>query len=186
MKKIHGEIELIVGGMFSGKSTELIRRARLYSYAKRDVRVFKHEIDTRYDVSKISSHTKEMLGATPIANAYELGLATDGMKEGVVVIDEIQFFEEDIIEVCERLSEAGVRVLAAGLDKDSTGKEFKFMGKLMALADEVTKLRAVCVKCGSLASYSSRIKKREGTVYVGAASEYEAMCRSCFTEAVKN
>jgi len=163
-----GCIEVIVGSMFSGKTEELIRRLKRALFAHQRVQAFKPRIDDRYDKTKIVSH-----GAIAIKSRVEPGTQ-------VVAIDEAQFFDRGIVNVCEQLANEGRRIIAAGLDQDYLGRPFPPIPDLMAIAEDVTKVRAVCAVCGRAASRSQRIVKESTTVLVGGADSYEARCRACF------
>ena len=174
-----GWIELVCGSMFSGKTEELIRRLKRAKIASQSVGIFKPQMDVRYDNSKIVSHDDSKINATPVEQSSEIiGLAS---SFSVVGIDEAQFFDEDIVAVCESLANKGIRVIVAGLDMDYTGKPFGPMPQLMAVANYVTKLHAVCMKCGGVASYSYRTSASNDQVVLGEKDHYEARCRNCFT-----
>lgn len=173
-----GQIEVITGSMFSGKTEELIRRVRRAIIARQKVQAFKPLIDTRYDKSKIVSHGETSIEAVPVPNGPAiLELVEEDTK--VVAIDEAQFFDESIILVADRLADQDYRVIIAGLDQDSQGKPFGPMPLLLAIAEEVTKVRAVCACCGKKASRTQRLVKDGGQVRVGGSDAYEARCRSC-------
>lgn len=177
-EKTMGWIELICGSMFSGKTEELIRRLNRAKIAKQKVEIFKPGIDVRYDEHDIVSHNKNSIRSTPINTAEEILLY--GGDCDVVGIDEAQFFDEGIIDTVNKLANAGKRVIVAGLDMDSTGKPFGPMPKLMAIAEYVTKVHAICMKCGNIAHYSFRKVANEKQVMLGEHDTYEARCRSCF------
>ncbi|MFZ0546225.1 MAG: thymidine kinase [Candidatus Promineifilaceae bacterium] len=179
-----GRIELICGSMFSGKTEELIRRLRRAVIARQQVEVFKPQIDTRFHHSKVTSHNGADFEARPVGSPEEiLGLLHP--ETTVVAIDEVQFFEEDIIDLCESLAEQGKRVICAGLDTDFRGVPFGPMPALLARAEEVDKLHAICVICGEEASRTQRLINGrpaafdDPIVLVGAAEVYEARCRQC-------
>lgn len=174
-----GWIEVICGPMFSGKSEELIRRLRLAQIAKQRVQIFKHAIDTRYDAEYITSHSDQKFVCTPVDTPEKI-IANVRDTTRVVGIDEAQFFESSITEVCERLANRGVRVIVAGLDQDYLGQPFGSMPQLLAIADSVSKNHAVCMVCGGPATKSQRITTQDGQVVVAAGETYEARCRSCF------
>jgi thymidine kinase len=184
MSHQRGSIELICGSMFSGKTEELIRRMRRAVIAKQRVQVFKPAIDTRYDIERVTSHNGLNFEAQPVAAAREI-LSTVEPDTTVVAIDEIQFFEPDIVEVCEELAEKGKRVICAGLDLDFRGVPFGPMPDLLARSEEVLKLHAICVICGEDASRTQRLIEGhpaafdDPVVLVGAAEVYEARCRQC-------
>lgn len=174
-----GWIEVICGPMFSGKSEELIRRLRLSQIAKQRVQIFKHAIDTRYEAEFITSHSDQKFVCTPVDSPEKI-IANMRDATRVVGIDEAQFFDATITDVCERLADRGVRVIVAGLDQDYLGKPFGSMPQLLAIADSVSKNQAVCMACGGLATKSQRVTTQEGQVVVAAGETYEARCRSCF------
>jgi thymidine kinase len=175
-----GCIEVVCGSMFSGKTEELLRRIKRARLARQHVVLFKPRVDNRYDEVKIVTHEGANADAVPVASANELGaLVPNGTH--VVGIDEVQFFSDDIVAAAERLANAGARVIVAGLDQDYRGQPFGPVPKLMAVAEYVTKLHAVCAKCGAPASRSQRIAASEGQLFVGGAAAYEARCRRCFT-----
>ena len=174
-----GSVEVITGSMFSGKTEELIRRLKRALFARQRVQAFKPRIDDRYDPTRIVSHQAVAVDAVAVATSQSL---EERVLEGtqVVAIDEAQFFDRGIVEVCERLANRGIRVIAAGLDQDYLGRPFPPMPDLMAIAEEVTKVHAVCTVCGGPASRSQRLSIEAATVLVGGAESYEARCRACF------
>ena len=174
-----GSVEVITGSMFSGKTEELIRRLKRALFARQRVQAFKPRIDDRYDPTRIVSHQAVAVDAIAVATSQSLEerVAADTQ---VVAIDEAQFFDRGIVEVCERLANRGIRVIAAGLDQDYLGRPFPPMPDLMAIAEEVTKVHAVCTVCGGPASRSQRLSFEAATVLVGGAESYEARCRACF------
>jgi thymidine kinase len=174
-----GGVEVITGSMFSGKTEELIRRLKRALLARQKVQAFKPRIDDRYDAKRIVTHEAVSIEATAIATSASLE-ARVAPDTDVVAIDEAQFFDREIVEVCERLANRGVRVIAAGLDQDYLGRPFAPMPELMAIAEEVTKVHAVCTVCGGTASRSQRLVPEGTTVLVGGAEAYEARCRACF------
>ena len=174
-----GWLEVITGCMFGGKSEELIRRVRRVAIAQQAVAVFKPEIDTRYGVNVVASHSCQKLDATPIPCA-DPGRIVKMLPEeiDVVAIDEAQFFSESLVDVCESLSRRGLRVIVAGLDQDSRGKPFGPMGHLLAIADHVKKYPAICTVCGMEATKSQRLLPNpDEQIEVGAADKYAARCR---------
>jgi len=173
-----GWIEVICGSMFSGKTEELIRRLNRAKIAKQKVEIFKPAIDTRYHEIDVVSHNAMAIRSTPVHTAAEIYLYAGDCE--VVGIDEAQFFDEQIVEVCNKLADAGKRVIVAGLDMDYQGKPFGTMPTLMAIAEYVTKVHAICVRCSSVASYSYRLVKDEKTILLGETEKYEARCRKCF------
>lgn len=174
-----GWIEVICGSMFSGKTEELIRRLKRAKIANLKVEIFKPAIDVRYDDIKIVSHDENAIPSTPIDNSQKILLMAQDVD--VVGVDEAQFFDPEIATVCDQLALRGVRVIVAGLDMDFMGKPFGQMPSLMAKADYVTKLHAICMKCGSIANFSYRIIPNEEQIMLGAKNAYEPRCRLCFT-----
>jgi thymidine kinase len=174
-----GWIEVMCGSMFSGKTEELLRRVKRARLARQRVLLFKPRVDNRYDEVKVVSHEGVNADAIPVSSAAELlTLVTPGTA--VVGIDEVQFFDAGIVAAAESLASRGIRVLAAGLDQDWKGVPFGPMPALLAVAEYVTKLHAVCTKCGGAATRSQRLVAAEGQLFVGGAAEYEARCRACF------
>jgi thymidine kinase len=173
-----GWIEVICGSMFSGKTEELIRRLKRAKIANLKVEIFKPAIDVRYDEIKIVSHDENAIQSTPIDNSQTLLLMAQDVD--VVGIDEAQFFDDEIANVCDELAKRGVRVIVAGLDMDYTAKPFGQMPFLLAKADYITKLHAICVQCGNIANYSYRIIPNEEQIMLGAKNVYEPRCRNCF------
>ncbi|UKJ08676.1 thymidine kinase [Solitalea lacus] len=173
-----GSIEIICGPMFSGKTEELLRRLRRAQIARLKVEIFKPTIDIRYDASAVVSHDLNSIQSTPVENASSILLL--GSTTQVVGIDEAQFFDDELPNVCESLANKGVRVIVAGLDMDYTGKPFGPIPKLMAIAEFVTKITAVCVRCGVPASRSYRLTENETTILLGEKGSYEPRCRVCF------
>ena len=173
-----GSIEVICGSMFSGKTEELIRRLRRAEIARQRVAIFKPAIDSRYANDHIVSHSEQKLRSEAVSSAAEI-LEKVGDAH-VVGIDEGQFFKEDLVAVCNTLAEQGRRVIVAGLDMDYRGKPFEPMPQLMAIAEQVTKTQAICMKCGEPASYTQRLTTARDRVVVGAKDMYEARCRACF------
>jgi thymidine kinase len=173
-----GWIEVICGSMFSGKTEELIRRLKRARLANLKVEIFKPAIDDRYHRENIVSHDENSIISTPVTHARNILLLVDDVE--VVGIDEAQFFDDSILDVCRILADKGVRVIVAGLDMDYTGKPFGQMPNLLATADFITKLHAICMKCGNIASYSYRKTASKDQVVVGEKDVYEARCRTCF------
>ncbi len=173
-----GWIEVICGGMFSGKTEELIRRLKRASIAKLKVEIFKPAVDNRYDQEKVVSHDAREIMSTPIPSSSNILLLANDVD--VVGIDEAQFFDMGLPEVCSQLSNAGTRVVVAGLDMDYKGVPFGPMPSLLAMAEYITKVHAICVKCGSLAQFSHRIIAGEKLVLLGETDAYEPLCRQCF------
>ena len=178
-----GRIEVICGSMFSGKTEELIRRLRRAEFAHQKVEIFKPSIDVRYSDEEVVSHNSTTIRSTPVDSPLNiLMLASD---VDVVGIDEAQFFDKSIVDVCRTLAESGVRVIVAGLDMDYLGKPFGPMPDLMATAEYVTKVHAICVRCGNLAHHSHRLAKNDALVMLGEKDTYEPICRHCFAELSK-
>ncbi|CAN5469297.1 MAG: thymidine kinase [Pyrinomonadaceae bacterium] len=174
-----GWIEVIVGSMFSGKSEELIRRLNRARIARQKVQVFKPMIDARYSQEEIASHSGQKHISIPVTTAAELMKKIEPDTQ-VIGIDEGQFFDLELIEAVNELANAGKRVIIAGLDQDYTGKPFEPMPQLLSTAEYITKIHAICVKCGATANYTQRTVESEQLVEVGAADKYEARCRKCF------
>lgn len=175
-----GWIEVITGSMFSGKTEELIRRLKRAQIAKLNVEIFKPKIDVRYDENDIVSHNQNAIRSTPVNTAEEILLLSGNCD--VVGIDEAQFLDQSIIDVCNKLSFQGKRVILAGLDMDSKGSPFGSMPQLLAIAEYVTKVHAICVKCGDIANFSYRKSDAENLILLGEHDTYEARCRTCFQE----
>jgi thymidine kinase len=175
-----GWIEVICGSMFSGKTEELIRRLKRVKIANLSVEIFKPAIDTRYDNVNIVSHDSNAIPSTPVENAQSILLFAKNVD--VVGIDEAQFFDAEIGDVCEQLAMKGIRVIVAGLDMDYKGNPFGQMPSLLAKADYITKLHAICVKCGNIANISYRKTAQESQVLVGEKDIYEPRCRVCAIE----
>jgi thymidine kinase len=175
-----GWIEVIVGSMFSGKTEELIRRLTRARIARQKVEIFKPEIDKRYDETNVVSHNENSIRSIPVQNASQILLYIDGMD--VVGIDEAQFLDADLSAVCNYIANQGIRVVVAGLDMDFQGKPFGPMPALMATAEYVTKVHAICMRCGDLAHYSHRTIESEKLVVLGEKESYEPLCRKCYTD----
>jgi thymidine kinase len=174
-----GWIEVICGSMFSGKSEELIRRLRRALIAKQRVQVFKPRIDSRFAEEEIVSHSEMRLPSVPVSSSAELMAKVDHRSE-VIGIDEAQFFDPGLVEACQRLADQGKRVIVAGLDKDFRGTPFEPIPSLMAIAEDVTKTLAICMRCGAPANNTQRLVESSERVVVGAQGVYEARCRRCF------
>lgn len=174
-----GQIEVICGPMFSGKTEELIRRLRRARIARQRIQVFKPTIDVRFGTDAVISHSQDRFEAKILTSSQEVLKAVDDRTD-VVGVDEVQFFDAGIVEVLEALANRGVRVIAAGLDQDYLGRPFEPMPQIMAVAEVVTKTLAVCVRCGAPAGRSQRLSAGEGRVLVGASESYEPRCRRCF------
>lgn len=178
-----GWIEVVCGSMFSGKTEELIRRLKRAQFAKQKVEIFKPQIDTRYHEEKVVSHQGNEIHSTPVpASSNILLLAND---VDVIGIDEAQFFDLELVNVCNQLADSGVRVIVAGLDMDFQGKPFGPMPALLACAEYVTKVHAICMHCGSLAHVSHRTNTSTTLVLLGETDSYEPLCRDCFNQANK-
>ena len=177
-----GCIEVVCGSMFSGKTEELIRRLRRAQFARQEIAIFKPVIDKRYSDVEVVSHDAHKLTSTPVASPAEL-LERVGPEIQVVGVDEAQFFDESLVEVCQTLANRGVRVIVAGLDMDYLGQPFGPMPRLMAVAEDVQKVHAICVKCGALATFSHRLSKSQDLVLLGEKDVYEPLCRDCFNAA---
>jgi len=181
--KRKGWIEVICGSMFSGKTEELIRRLKRARFAKQRVEIFKPQIDTRYSVENVVSHDSNTIPSTPVTSSGNILLLTSDVD--VVGIDEAQFFDNNLVDVCNKLADQGIRVIVAGLDMDFKGNPFGPIPQIMACAEYVTKVHAICVKCGNLAQFSHRLSDTEKLVVLGETDIYEPLCRTCFTEAIK-
>ena len=178
-----GWIEVICGSMFSGKTEELIRRMRRAEFAHQKVEIFKPSIDVRYSEEEVVSHNATTIRSTPVSSSQNILLMSSDVD--VVGVDEAQFFDEGIVDVCRHLANRGIRVIVAGLDMDYTGKPFGPMPALMATAEYVTKVHAICVRCGNLAHHSHRLTKDNALVMLGEKDTYEPICRHCFAELTK-
>jgi len=178
--KFHGWIEVICGSMFSGKTEELIRRLRCIKFAGQELLLFKPKIDKRYSDESVVSHNGASFEAIQVESSKEI--LEHWKKERIVAIDEAQFFDEDIVQVANHLASHGVRVICAGLDMDFQAKPFGPMPLLMASAEYVTKVHAICMSCGNLAQFSHRKTQEKEQVLVGAIDEYEPLCRSCYNK----
>ncbi|RYU90827.1 thymidine kinase [Mucilaginibacter terrigena] len=176
--EIGGSIEVVCGSMFSGKTEELIRRVNRARIAKVNVEIFSPVADTRYDKSALVSHNLNSIPSKAVCKAAEILPLASHIQ--VVGIDEAQFFDDELPQVCQTLADSGVRVIVAGLDMDFKGRPFGAMPQVMAMADSVTKLHAVCVKCGQQAMYSYRLVPNESQILLGEKESYEARCRNCF------
>jgi thymidine kinase len=181
-KEQFGWIEVISGSMFSGKTEELIRRLKRAKFARQRVEIFKPAIDVRYDVDKVISHDSNEIRSTPVPAAANIPLLADNCD--VVGIDEAQFFDAEIVKVCNDLANRGVRVIVAGLDMDYKGNPFGPMPALMATAEYVTKVHAVCTRTGNLANYSYRKAKSDDLVLLGETEEYEPLSRAAYYKAM--
>ncbi len=182
-QKRTGSIEVIAGSMFSGKTEELIRRLKRAKIAKLNVEIFKPSIDTRYSDMAVVSHDENSILSTPVENSGNIMLLTGDVH--VIGIDEAQFFDNGLIDVSVSLANMGIRVIIAGLDMDFKGKPFGPIPGLMAVADHITKVHAICMRCGDVAQFSHRLSKADKLVLLGEKDEYEPLCRSCFTKATR-
>jgi thymidine kinase len=178
-----GLIEVITGSMFSGKTEELIRRLKRAKIARQRVEIFKPIVDNRYSETEVVSHDENAIQSTPVSDSSKiLELASD-VK--VVGIDEAQFFDDGLVEVCNTLADRGIRVIVAGLDMDYKGRPFGPIPGLMAIAEYITKVHAICQRCGDLAQYSFRKSQDEELVLLGELDEYEPLCRKCYLKAIR-
>lgn len=178
--KNRGWIEVICGSMFSGKTEELIRRLKRAEYAKLKVEIFKPLVDTRYSEEDVVSHDSTTIRSTPVESSGNILLLTGDVD--VVGIDEAQFFDKNLVDVCNQLANSGIRVIVAGLDMDYLGKPFGPIPALMAEAEYVTKVHAICMHCGNLAQYSHRTAQSDKLVLLGETNEYEPLCRVCYNK----
>ena len=178
-----GWIEVICGSMFSGKTEELIRRLKRAQFARQKIEIFKPVIDLRYDDKLVTSHDQNQIPSTPVPAAANIPILADGCD--VVGIDEVQFFDNEIIQVCNNLANCGIRVIVAGLDMDYQGNPFGPMPGLMATAEYVTKLHAICSRTGNLANYSYRTSSKDDLVILGEKENYEPLSRAAFFNAKK-
>ncbi len=177
-----GRIEVVCGSMFSGKTEELIRRMKRAKFAKQRVEIFKPRIDTRYSDVDVVSHDQNAIKSTPVESSSTILLLASDID--VVGIDEAQFLDDGLVDVCNELAYRGIRVIIAGLDMDFKGVPFGPMPALCAIADDVTKVHAICVKCGNLAYVSHRLVANDKRVLLGETSEYEPLCRDCYQKAL--
>lgn len=178
-----GRIEVVCGSMFSGKTEELIRRLKRAEFAKQRVEIFKPALDTRYSEIEVVSHDRNSIMSTPVDSSSSILLLSSDID--VVGIDEAQFFDDGLVAVCNELANKGIRVIVAGLDMDFKGVPFGPIPALCAIADEVTKVHAICVKCGALAYVSHRLVNNEKRVMLGEQAEYEPLCRECYRKALE-
>lgn len=177
-----GRIEVVCGSMFSGKTEELIRRLKRAKFAKQKVEIFKPSIDTRYSEVDVVSHDRHSIQSTPVDSSVSIAKLSAGID--VVGIDEAQFLDDGLVDVCNELANQGVRVIVAGLDMDFQGKPFGPIPALCSVADEVTKVHAICVKCGALAYISHRLVANDNRVFLGEQAEYEPLCRECYRKSL--
>jgi thymidine kinase len=178
-----GSLEVITGSMFSGKTEELIRRIRRAQFAGLKVEIFKPSLDKRYSEIHVVSHDEKSIVSIPVDNASSILLLLGNAD--VVGIDEAQFFDSSLVEVCTRLADDGIRVIVAGLDMDFMGNPFGPVPALLAIAESITKVHAICMRCGNLAQYSYRKSDEETVVLLGEKNIYEPLCRNCYNEATK-
>ncbi len=178
-----GRIEVVCGSMFSGKTEELIRRMKRAKFAKQRVEIFKPSIDTRYSDNDVVSHDQNVIPSTPVDHSSSILLLSSDIE--VVGIDEAQFLDMGLVDVCNQLAYRGVRVIVAGLDMDFRGVPFGPIPALCAIADDVTKVHAICVKCGNLAYVSHRLVENDKRVLLGETQEYEPLCRECYRKALE-
>ncbi len=178
-----GRIEVVCGSMFSGKTEELIRRMKRAQFAKQKVEIFKPAIDTRYSDEEVVSHDRHAIPSTPIDSSSSILLLSSDID--VVGIDEAQFLDMGLVDVCNELANRGVRVIIAGLDMDYKGVPFGPMPALCAIADEVVKVHAICVRCGNLEYVSHRLVKNDKRVLLGEVGEYEPLCRVCYQKCME-
>jgi thymidine kinase len=177
-----GSIEVITGSMFSGKTEELIRRLRRAQFAGMKVEIFKPSLDNRYSENRVVSHDDKSILSTPVDNSSAILLLAGDVH--VVGIDEAQFFDNSIVDVCNELADKGIRIVIAGLDMDFMGKPFGPMPALLSIAEFVTKVHAICMRCGNLAQYSYRKSENEQVVLLGEKNLYEPLCRKCYNAAL--
>ncbi len=181
--KKKGWIEVVCGSMFSGKTEELIRRMKRAQFAKQNVEIFKPEVDTRYDEEMVVSHDANEIHSTPVPSSSNILILANNVD--VVGIDEAQFFDDGLVAVCNQLANSGVRVIVAGLDMDFKGVPFGPMPAIMACAEYVTKVHAICMQCGELANHSHRFSNNDTLVQLGETEDYQPLCRKCFHEQTK-
>lgn len=174
-----GSIEVICGSMFSGKTEELLRRLKRAKIAKQQIEIFKPAIDTRYSDSEVMSHDQNSIPSSVVEHSSNILLLASNIE--VVGIDEAQFFDQGLVDVCQQLADQGIRVIVAGLDMDFKRRSFGPMPLLCAIADDVKKVHAICVECGRLANYSFRLVSNEKQVMLGELQEYKPLCRLCYT-----
>ena len=178
-----GSIEVICGSMFSGKTEELLRRLKRAQFAKLDIAVFKPKIDNRYSIQKVVSHDENTIKAIPVDCARNILPLVNQAQ--VVAIDEAQFFDADLIAVCNELANDGVRVIIAGLDMDFLGEPFGVIPQILAIAEHITKVHAICIDCSAIANHSYRKTTDTTLVKLGEKEEYKALCRNCFSSKMK-
>ena len=176
-----GWIEVITGSMFSGKTEELIRRLKRARFANQKVEIFKPRIEVRYSEEEVVSHDDNAIHSTPVDSSANIIMLASEVE--VVGIDEAQFFDDGLVDVCNQIAYSGVRVIIAGLDMDYRGKPFGPMPKLMSIAEYVTKVHAICVRCGNLAHYTHRLSEDDKLIVLGETDIYEPLCRVCYAKA---
>ena len=179
-----GWIEVVAGSMFSGKTEELIRRLRRAEIARQKVEIFKPSIDVRYSATDVVSHNENSIRSTAVDNSATILLLSGNVD--VIGIDEAQFFDIGLIDVCNKLADMGIRVIVAGLDMDFKGQPFGPVPGLMASAEYVTKVHAICMRCGNLAQFSHRLSDTDKLVVLGEKEAYEPLCRECFFDLEHN
>jgi len=182
-KQRMGWIEVITGSMFSGKTEELIRRMKRAKIARQKVEIFKPRVDNRYSETEVVSHDENAIPSTPVSNSADILELASNVQ--VVGIDEAQFFDIGLVQVCNTLADRGIRIIVAGLDMDYRGRPFGPIPGLMAVAEYITKVHAICQRCGNLAQYSFRKSQDEQLVLLGEQDEYEPLCRKCYNKAVR-
>lgn len=182
--KRKGWIEVVCGSMFSGKTEELIRRLNRAKIANQKIEIFKPSVDIRYDETAVVSHNQNSINSTPVTSSLNILLMCGDAN--VIGIDEAQFFDNELVFVCEKLAEQGVRVIVAGLDMDYLGKPFGPMPAIMAIAEYVTKVHAICMVCNDIATHTYRKTDNSNLVMLGEHDTYEARCRFCFNDGMKN
>ena len=175
-----GWVEVITGSMFSGKTEELIRRLKRARIAKQQVEIFKPRIEVRYSEEEVVSHDENAIHSTPVDSSANILLLASGVE--VVGIDEAQFFDDGLVDVCNQLADSGIRVIVAGLDMDYKGLPFGPIPDLMSIAEYVTKVHAICVRCGNLANYTHRLSKDDKLIVLGETDIYEPLCRICYAK----
>lgn len=183
-QKVQGSIEVVTGSMFSGKTEELIRRLRRARFARQKVEIFKPVVDLRYSGSEVISHDENTINSTPVENSSNILLLSANVD--VVGIDEAQFFDKGLVDVVVKLANMGIRVIVAGLDMNFKGEPFGPMPEIMAVADYVTKVHAICMHCGSIAQFSHRFSENEQLVLLGEKDFYEPLCRRCYLKTKKS
>ena len=176
-----GWIEVVTGSMFSGKTEELIRRLKRARFARQKVEIFKPKIEIRYSVEEVVSHDDNAIHSTPVDSATNILLLASEVE--VVGIDEAQFFDDGLVDVCNQLAYSGVRVIVAGLDMDYRGNPFGPIPKLLSIAEYITKVHAICVRCGTLAHYTHRLSEDDKLIVLGETNIYEPLCRVCYSKA---